>query len=115
MVNGEALLVLEQEDLFFDGIFADKAENKNIVLLPYAMSATRGLVFDGWVPPVIKEDDTVGRGEVKAKAASLQADEEYGDTIVGLKKMDRGETVAGVAIEGDKAKARLTQELLHLG
>ena len=73
---------MELENLFFDRIFADEAENKDVVLLAYAMSATHSLVFDGRIPPVIEQDDTVGRGEVKAKAASLQADEEYGDARI---------------------------------
>lgn len=82
MVNSEALLFLEQEDLFFDGFFADEAENKDIMLLTNAMSATHGLVFDCRIPPIIKEDDAVGRGEVEAKSASLQTNEKYGNGTI---------------------------------
>ena len=115
MVNSETLLVLELKDFFFDGILTDEAENEDVVLLAYAMSATHGLVLDCGIPPVIKENDTVGRGEVKTKAASLQANQKYGNTIIGLELMDRGGAIAGVAIEGNKANALLKQELLHLG
>ena len=108
-------MVLELENLFFDGVFADKAENKDIVLLAYAMSAAHGLVFDSRVPPIVEEDDTVGRGEVEAKTASLQTDEEYGYTIIGLELSHRGGAIVGVAIEGNKADVCLTQELFHLG
>ena len=115
MVNSEAFLVLEQEDFFFDGILTDEAKNKDIVLLAYAMSATHGLVFDCWVPPIVEEDDAVGRSEVETKTASLQADEEYGNAIVGMELSHRGGAIVGVAIERDKADALLMQELLHLG
>ena len=115
MVNSEALLVLELENLFFDRIFADEAENKDVVLLAYAMSATHGLVFDGRVPPIVEENDTVGRGEVETKSASFQANQEYGDAAIGLELMYRGGAITGVAIEGDKANVILKQELLHLG
>ena len=115
MVNGEALLVLELENLFFDRIFADKAKDKDVVLLAYAMGTAHGLVFYSRVPPIVEEDDTVGRGKVEAKTTSLQTDEEYGNTIVGLELSHRGGAIAGVAIEGDKADVLLKQELLHLG
>ena len=79
------------------------------------MSATHGLVFDGRVPPIVKEDDTVGRGEVEAKSASFQANQEYGDAAIGLELMYRGGAIVGIAIESDKANVLLSQELLHLG
>lgn len=82
MVNGEALLVLELENLFFDRIFADKAKDKDVVLLAYAMSATHGLVFDGRVPPIVEENDTVGRGEVETKATSLQTNQKSGNAAI---------------------------------
>lgn len=115
MVNCEALLVLELENLFFDRIFADEADNKDVVLLAYAMSATHGLVFDCGVPPVIKEDDTVGRGEVEPKSASLQTNQEYGNAIIRLEQSHRCGAIKGVTVEGDKTDVLLTQELLHLG
>lgn len=82
MVNGEALLVLELENLFFDRIFADKAKDKDVVLLAYTMSATHGLVFDSRIPPVIKEDDMVGRGEVETETASLQTNQKSGNATI---------------------------------
>jgi hypothetical protein len=82
LVNGETFLVLELENLFFDRIFADEAENKDVVLLAYAMSATHGLVFDGRVPPVVEQDDTVGRGEVETKATSLQTNQKSGKAAI---------------------------------
>ena len=115
LVNSEAFLILEKEDFFFDSVFADEAENKDVVLLAYAMSATHGLVFDGWIPPVVEEDDTVGRGEVEAKTACLQTNQEYGNAIVRLEQSHRRGAIKGVTIEGDKANALLMQEMLHLG
>ena len=82
MVNCEALLVLKLENFFFDGIFADEAENKDVVLLAYAMSATHGLVFDGRVPPIVEENDTVGRGEVETETASLQTNQKSGKATI---------------------------------
>ena len=82
MVNGETFLILKLENLFFDGIFADETENKDVVLLPYTMSATHGLVFDGRVPPIVEENDTVGRGEVETKATSLQTNQKSGKAAI---------------------------------
>ena len=114
MVNGETFLILKLENLFFDGIFADETENKDVVLLPYTMSATHGLVFDGRVPPIIKKDDTIGGSEVETYATCLQTDKKDGNVGIGLELSNGCGAVVGVAIEGDEADAALTEELFHL-
>jgi hypothetical protein len=40
------------------------------------VGAVGGLVFDGRVPPRVVVDHRVGRGQVEADAAGLQADQE---------------------------------------
>lgn len=79
-----ALLVLKLEDLFFDSVLAYQTENQDIMTLAQTMGATHGLVFDSRVPPVIKQNDTVGSGKVKPDTTSLETDQEDGDGLIGL-------------------------------
>lgn len=52
---GEGLFFLfELEDLFFDGVFGDEADDVDAFFLADAVRAVGGLVFHALVPPWVK-------------------------------------------------------------
>lgn len=67
---------MQGDDLFLDGVLGYQPVNGHRALLANAVGTVTGLIFHRWVPPGIEVDHIVGAGEVKATAASLQADEE---------------------------------------
>ena len=77
IVGKVALVSMEFDDLFLDGVLGDEAIDGNGALLADAVGAVGGLVLHGGVPPGVHVDDVVGGGEVDAEAAGFQADEEY--------------------------------------
>ena len=70
------LLALEQLDLLLDRAGRDEPVGGHDLGLADAVGAIGGLLLDGRVPPRIEVDDGVGGGEVEARAAGLEADEE---------------------------------------
>ena len=69
------------------------------MVLADAMGAIRRLRFDRRIPPGIVMNHRVGRGEVEARAAGLQADEKQRAIGVGLEAFDVLLAIAGFAIE----------------
>ena len=63
------------------------------------MGAVGGLILDRRVPPRIEVDDGVGRGEVEAGAARLEADEEHRQPRIVLEAVDALGAVLGGAVE----------------
>ena len=72
------------------------------------MGAVGGLVLGRWVPPRVVVDHGVGRGEVEAHAARLQADQEHRHATL-LEVFHRDAAVAGVAGQRDPADLRLVE------
>ncbi len=60
--------MLQLEDLFFDGVFADHFVGKHFVLLAYTVGAVYGLLFYGGVPPGINEVYVIGGGKIETNA-----------------------------------------------
>src|SRR5208337_4205362 len=63
------------------------------------VSSIGRLVFHRRVPPWVEVDDGIGPGEVQPSAAGLEADEENGDRVVGLKAAHNGGAIDGGAVE----------------
>ena len=71
-------------NLFLDGAFHDKAVHSDRTLLANAVGPVRGLVFNRRVPPRVHVDHVIGRGQVQARATSLEADKKQ-IALPGLK------------------------------
>ena len=77
----EAFLVLEGEDLFFDGAGGDELVARDDAFLADAMGAVGGLGFGGRIPPRVEVHDSVGGGEVEAGAAGFEGEKENGWSV----------------------------------
>ena len=71
-----ALLLLQLQHLFLDGVAGDQAVGEDRLRLADAVRAVDGLRLDGRVPPRIEQEDILGGGEIQAQSARLQADQE---------------------------------------
>lgn len=109
--------VLEEEDFFFDGIWADHAYGDYVFVLADAVSTVDGLVFYGGVPPGVYQVYVIGFGQVEASAAGFEADEEYTHGGIILEGFDGFGTVTGLTgevREGDVAGLQLgADEVKH--
>jgi hypothetical protein len=94
-----AFRVLEFEDLFFNRVAGDEAVGEDIAGLADAVGAVDGLSLNGGVPPGIEEEDISGGGQIEAKAAGTEADEEELAGGVVLEALDTCLAVAGGAVE----------------
>src|SRR5690606_36256494 len=75
-VGEPALLLVQGEDPLLDGAPEDQAVDRDGAGLADAVRAVARLVLDGRVPPWVEVDDVVSGGEVEARAAGGEADEE---------------------------------------
>jgi hypothetical protein len=71
-----ALVVVQGHDALLDRAAGHQPVDGDRPLLADAVRAAHGLVFGGRVPPGVDDDHVVGRGQVQAEAAGLQADQE---------------------------------------
>ena len=67
---------LQFDDFFFHCVLADHAVSEDLVLLPDAMRAVNGLLFDGRVPPGIDKINIISGRKVKSNAARFERDQE---------------------------------------
>ena len=65
-----------RKHLLLDRAFGDQAVRRHDPRLPDAVRAIRRLILDGWIPPRVKVNHRVGRGEVQTRPARSQRDEE---------------------------------------
>jgi hypothetical protein len=70
---------LQGQHLLLDGAARDELDAVDGALLADAVGAVGGLVLDGRVPPGVEVDDHVRAGQVQARAAGLEADQEQRD------------------------------------
>ena len=63
------------------------------------MGAIDGLRLDCRIPPGIEDEDVVGRRQVEAQAAGLEADQEERTVGVGLEALDTGGAIPRRAVE----------------
>ena len=70
-----AFFVVEGDDFLLDGVFGDETIDGYGLGLADAVCAVGSLVFDGWIPPWVEEDDKIGACEIEAESARLEADE----------------------------------------
>ena len=82
------LLLLQLEDLLLDRVARDQPVGEHLPGLADAVRAVDGLGLDGRVPPRVEEEDVVGRGQVEAEPAGLEADQEERAVGVGLEALD---------------------------
>ena len=75
-VGQVALALLQLQHLFLDRVLGDQAIGEDLAGLADAVGAVDRLRLDGRIPPRIEQEDVFGGGEVQAKAAGLEADEE---------------------------------------
>src|SRR5690606_1864993 len=98
--DGEVLLLLFQfEDLFLNCSCCNQPINRYDLVLANAMCPIRRLVFNGWVPPGVVMDHSVGCRQVEATATGLQANEENRYCRVFLKSINSVRPVGGAAIK----------------
>ena len=70
--------LVETEYFFFDGVLGDEVIDGDILLLPDAVGAVGGLLFDDGIPPRVEVDDIVGTGQVEPQSTGFETDEEEG-------------------------------------
>ena len=75
-VGERALRRLQLEDLLLDRVPRDEPRRDHAPRLADAVRAVDRLRLDRRIPPRIEQEDVVGRGEVEAMAARLEADQE---------------------------------------
>ena len=91
--------MLENADLFLDGVPGKEAVGDDLVLLADAVGAVDGLILDGGVPPWIVEDDVGGGGEIEAGTTCFEGKHEDGGVFGGLEAFDFAFAVLGLAGE----------------
>mmetsp|Transcript_2208 Transcript_2208/g.8016 ORF Transcript_2208/g.8016 Transcript_2208/m.8016 type:complete len:223 (-) Transcript_2208:554-1222(-) len=84
-----ALFRLELEDLVLDGVLDGEARDVHLAALADAVAAVDRLLFHGWVPPHVEEEDVVGADEVDAEARRLERHEHHRDARVLLELHER--------------------------
>ena len=75
-VGERSLRGLQLQHLLLDRVARDEPVGEDRSRLPDAVRAVDRLGLDGRVPPRIEQEHVLGRGQVEAEAAGLQADEE---------------------------------------
>src|ERR1700730_1110280 len=90
------LALLQFEHALFHRPLRDEFVDEDGLVLADAVGAVGGLVLDGRVPPWIVMDHRVGRGQVEAGAAGLEADQKQ-RRLALLKLCDRSGTIFRVA------------------
>jgi hypothetical protein len=85
--------LLEQDQAFFDGFLGDDVVDHHRAVLADAVRAVGRLILDGRIPPGIHQEDVIGSGEIQARPASLQGDQEDRRSVVASKRDAR--TIGG--------------------
>ena len=98
-VGQVALGLLQLQHLFLDRVPGDQPVGEDLAGLADAVGAVDRLRFDGRVPPGVEQEDVLGRGQVQAEAAGLQADQEQLAVRVVLEALDARLAVARAAVE----------------
>ena len=75
-------------DLLLDRVAGDQAVGEDVLRLADPVRAVDRLRLDGRVPPGVEQEDVLGRGQVQAEAAGLQADQEEPAVRVVLEPLD---------------------------
>ena len=81
------LFPVQFHDLLLDGSPDDQAVDGHGPLLPDAVRPVRSLVLDSGIPPRVKVNDVVRRGEIEAGTTGLEADQEQ-ISLTRLKRSD---------------------------
>ena len=82
------LLVDQGVDRLLDRAAADELVDQHVALLADAEGPVGGLVLDGRVPPAVEVDHVRGGGQVQARAAGLQRQDEERRAVVALELVD---------------------------
>src|SRR5271165_7697500 len=81
------------------------------------MGSVGGLGFDGWIPPRIKMDDCIGRGQIQPHTSRFQANQEKREFVRALERVDRFLPVSCLAVKIAVANSSLikmrSNELKH--
>ena len=103
------LRLLQLEDLLLDRVPGDQAVGEHRLRLADAVGAVDRLRLDRRVPPGVEQEDVLGRRQVQAEAAGLEADQEQLAVRVVLEPLDPRLPVARAAVEvfvGDASRRR---------
>ncbi len=98
-----AFASLQFEDFFLHSVAGNEAVGEDIAGLADAVSTVDRLGLHGRIPPGVEQKHILGGGEIEAKAAGLETDEEDGAGGIFLKAADALLAVAGFAIRYSKA------------
>ena len=87
----DGFLCLEKRvDFFFERSLGDEPVDLHVARLPDTEGAVGGLRFDGGVPPQVVMDDLRCGGEVEARSARLEREDEHLAFGVLLEVLDHG-------------------------
>ena len=92
-----ALGLLQCTNFLFDAVFDEQPIGDDRLLLAYAVGPVDGLIFNGWIPPRVKENDVAGRRQVESESAGPEGDQEDCFTRVFLELLNEFAPVFGVA------------------
>src|SRR5208283_4077646 len=97
----------QRVDSLLDRATANEFVYEDIALLPDAEGAVGRLVFDGGVPPAVEMRDMRGGGQIEARPAGLERQDEERDGLVFLELFDELLAFAdgGFAMQ-DQSRAR---------
>ena len=79
-----SFVLLHLQNFLFNCVFRNDFACKDMARLADAVGAVDGLRFRGGIPPWIKQEDVVGRREIEADTARLEADEECSNVWICL-------------------------------
>lgn len=82
------LVLLQLLNFLLYRVPTDEANRNHLFVLPNAVAAVDGLVFDCRVPPWIDQEHIVGFGKIEAGATCFQADQKHPCMYVVLKLAD---------------------------
>lgn len=119
----DGLLCLEKRvDFFFERSLGDEPVDLHVARLPDTEGAVGGLRFDGGVPPQVVMDDLRCGGEVEARTARLEREDEHLAFGVLLEVLDHGgalrlraSAVVEVRAEPEFLRDGLFEQESHLG
>ena len=109
-------------DFFFERSLGDEPVDLHVARLPDTEGAVGGLRFDGGVPPQVVMDDLRCGGEVEARSARLEREDEHLAFGVLLEVLDHGgalrlraSAVVEVRAEPEFLRDGLFEQESHLG
>ena len=107
-----ALGFLQFENLLFHRVLADELVGEDLTGLTDTVGTVCGLTFHCGVPPRVVVDNVVGGGQVEARAASLERDQEDRNLRRVVELVYLIETVFARAVEVAEGNLRKFQPLL---